>query len=256
MRLRIEETTRAALLAHKTIRCLYRVPLTGLKTRREAPAIAWGQRLVDEFCEHLKKAMANSAPGGGSLAPVDGPDQTTDQSTDPTPGPEITSYLHIVYLASYRMALLLFDVFLPDIDDEVRRYMEDSTDIPVHFAFRQSSDGTLHLQRRKKLDEKAIGNYYNCLFLDRTSPPYIMDGLFPHSYMNGIRQERDDIHGDNPLQKGRPNRLPPSMQARNERRRAIERAAEQAEQGENARRGQEELQCDMRREVSGMTDEE
>ncbi|CAK7229792.1 hypothetical protein SBRCBS47491_007369 [Sporothrix bragantina] len=110
------------------------------------------------------------------------------------------------------MALLLFDVFLPDVDDEVRHAMEKSIDQPIHFAFRQSSDGSLHLQRREKLDDKAHSHYQGTLMVDQTSPPYVKDGLFAHNYINGVREERDDIHGDSPLQKGPPPRLPASMQ--------------------------------------------
>jgi hypothetical protein len=160
---KIDNDSRAALQTNTGVRFLLRAKLKP-GSRHSSDIIPWAQSLS----EKIARAMAEAA------------------------GHQLTHFamqLNMIRLLSHKpYALICFDLFLHESDEQVRSQFSQTLQQPIHEIIKRGN--SCHVVRSKKLDEMVANHYRRLQDSDNGPRPYFTDGLYPPLYVDGRRIER------------------------------------------------------------------
>ena len=85
-------------------------------------------------------------------------------------------------------ALICFDLFPPDTDEQAREEFSLAVRQPIHEIIKRG--GTFHVVRSRRMDDMVAGQYGRMREVDKGPRPYFADSLRPPVYVDGVRIER------------------------------------------------------------------
>ena len=159
----IDNETRAALQAKAGMRFLLRAKLR-TESRHSSDVIPWAQTISEE----VTKVVAEAA--GHQLA-------------------HFAIHLNVIRLLRRRpYALICYDLFLHECDEDSRSQFSQNPDHPIHQIIKRSK--SYHVIRSKPLDDRVASECKNLQECDNGPPPYFEDSSYPPVYVDGRRVER------------------------------------------------------------------